>query len=462
MKEDQKKIEQLLTNVVTHSTNFFNELDSRPVAIQYYQPSKDQLPELGIGANQTLDYFVQHYSNGLSASAGARYLGFITGGATPASIMGDWLASVYDQNVSSSQDSVAGTLETETLDMLKELLKLDTNYSGTFVSGATMSNFVGLAQARQWAAHHYGKDLTLEGLFAIPSIKLISGAPHSSIFKAASMLGMGRNSIHLIPCQENQEAININLLKEFLEQNKYEPCIVIANAGTVNTVDYDDLIAIGKLKKQYNFWLHIDAAFGGFAACSPLYDHLVAGINKADSITIDAHKWLNVPYDSAMQFTRHKSLQVEVFQNNAAYLGSSIDHPDFFDLTPENSRRFRALPAWFTLKAYGKEGYQTLIEENVTCAKNLEKKIINSEYFELLAPVNLNVVCFTLKQESVTAEMIKQFLATLNQQGDVFMTPTIYNGVSAIRAAFSNWRTESKDVEIIWKSLLHAVLLKKS
>lgn len=180
---------------------------------------------------------------------------------------------------------------------------------------------------------------------------------------------------------------------------------------------------------------------------------LVEGIDYADSITIDAHKWLNVPYDSAMQFTRHKQLQVEVFQNNAAYLGGSIENPDFFDLTPENSRRFRALPAWFTLKAYGKRGYQYLIEQNVELAQRLGDKIKKSGHFKLLSPVRLNVVCFTLDKEAVTTEMIKQFLALLNQQGKVFMTPTTYKGVPAIRAAFSNWRTAEKDLEIIWDAL---------
>ncbi|MFJ6207926.1 pyridoxal phosphate-dependent decarboxylase family protein [Lysinibacillus sp. NPDC092081] len=455
--QDQKNFEHILKKVVQHATNFYNGIEDRRVSTQSYEMPKNELSKLGIGASATLEYFTQYYAKGLSGSAGSRYLGFVTGGSTPASIIGDWLVSIYDQNVSSSQDSIAGLIELETIDMLKELFYLSNEYSGTFVSGATMANFVGLAQARQWIAHHYGKDTSIEGLYDIPPIKILSGAPHSSVFKATSMLGIGRKSINLIPCKEDREAIDIEKLIEFLEQNKSEPCIVVANAGTVNTVDYDDMVAIGKLKQHYHFWLHIDAAFGGFAACSPMYRELVEGMDYADSITVDAHKWLNVPYDSAMQFTRHKQLQVEVFQNNAAYLGGSIENPEFFDLTPENSRRFRALPAWFTLKAYGKKGYQNLIEQNVELAKRLGDKINDSQEFKLLSPVRLNVVCFSLNKESISTEINNQFLTSLNKQGKVFMTPTIYKGVPAIRAAFSNWRTEEKDLDIIWEALISTV-----
>ncbi|WP_144789650.1 pyridoxal-dependent decarboxylase [Lysinibacillus fusiformis] len=457
MKQDQENIETILTDVVHHAAKFFTSLEERAVTSQAYNVPASTLPEVGHGAQSTLQYFSQHYAEGLSASAGSRYLGFVTGGATPASIVGDWLVSIYDQNLSNTQDSVAGSMELATIDMLKDLLLVSEDYQGTFVSGATMANFVGLAQAREWVAQYYGKSTAMDGLYDIPPIKIVSGTPHSSIVKATSMLGIGRKSIHLIPCQEQREAIDIAKLQQFLEDNQQEPCVVVANAGTVNTVDFDDLLAIGKLKMRYNFWLHVDAAFGGFAACSQKYHHLVEGINHADSITIDAHKWLNVPYDAAMQFTRHPSLQVAVFQNNAAYLGSSLENPNFSDLTPENSRRFRALPAWFSLQAYGKKGYQQLIEQNILLAQQLGQKIEQSDQFTLLAPVRLNVVCFAINHEALTAEMNKQFLTTLNQQGKVFMTPTVYQGVPAIRAAFSNWRTTTEDLTIIWEALTTAI-----
>ncbi|GIO07748.1 amino acid decarboxylase [Brevibacillus reuszeri] len=452
---DSENIKAILGQIVLEAERFFEQIDSHPAAIAPKEILPAGLPAEGYGALEALEQFQVNYAKQLSGSAGPRYLGFVTGGATPAAVAGDWLVSVYDQNLSGIEDSAAGQVELEAISMLRELFCLPEEFSGAFVSGATMANFVGLAQARQWVAHQQGINIAQQGLYQLPPVKVVSGTPHSSIYKSLSMLGMGRQSMHLIPCLDHREAVDIALLRAFLEENKATPCVVVANAGTVNSVDYDDLQAIGQLKQEYSFWFHVDAAFGGFAACSPAYNHLTSGMDLADSITIDAHKWLNVPYDSAMQFTRHKSLQVEVFQNNAAYLGNAIDHPEFAHLTPENSRRFRALPAWFTLKAYGRRGYQQIVEENVAMAQLLTEKIQRDEHFDLVAPTRLNVVCFTLKQQgqAITFDDIKHFLHLLKQDGHVFMTPTIYKGTPAIRAAFSNWRTAAEDVNIIWNSL---------
>ena len=409
----------------------------------------DELPEHGTGALDTLAFFEKNYSHLIANSAGPRYFGFVTGGSTPAAVVGDWLVSTYDQNACGSNDSIAPQIEHQTIDYFKQLFALHRDYYGSFVTGATMANFVGLALGRQWIGEQHGIDPSNEGLAGFP-LKVVSGTPHSSTIKSLSMLGIGRHAMHKIDTLPEREAVDMAKLEKFLAGAK-DPVIVIANAGTVNTVDFDDLQAIGELKQKFNFWLHVDAAFGGFAACSPKYSHLVHGINFADSITIDAHKWLNVPYDAAMQFTRHKRLQLKVFQNNAAYLTDPEKSPDFFHYTPESSRRWRALPSWFTLRAYGRSGYREIVERNCLLAHQMGERISRSQSFSLLSPVRMNVVCFTLNHPDVSVDLIRTFLNAVRDEGNVFFTPTFYRDKPAIRAAVSNWLTNEGDIEIAFK-----------
>lgn len=454
LENDQKHLSSLLEKTKQASDTYLSEIEQRPPATSYIKKVRLPLSESGLGSEKTLDLFLERYGNHMPASNGPRFWGLVTGGTTPASLVGDWLTSVYDLNLSHAGSSPAPDIEMEAISMLRELFGLPASFSGTFVTGATMSNFAGLAIAREWIGKQYGKSISQEGLHAIPPVKILSCEAHASSFKALGMLGLGKNSlkiIHRLP--ENREAVDVVELRKALQEMNGEPCIVIANAGTVNTVDFDDIQAIAELKSEFKFWLHVDAAFGGFAACSPKFKHLLNGIEYADSITIDAHKWLNVPYDAAMIFTQHRDLQIAVFQNSGAYLGAIAEPVDFIHLGPENSRRMRALPAWFSLMAYGKDGYQDIVERNCAMAEKLGEKISASEEFRLLAPTRMNVVCFTLSGNA-DAEKVKIFLAKLRDDGRVFMTPTNYLGTPGIRAAFSNWRTEEKDVDIAWAAML--------
>lgn len=444
---DRKNIHTLLQKTKQVADNYFRKQDSLPPGKFVANIKMEDLPESGIGTENVLKHFEENFANAIANNAGPRYFGFVMGGATPASVAGDWLVSALDQNPFGSNNSIAPQLEHQTIHYLKQLFGLSADYFGTFVTGATMSNFSNLAVARQWVGEQHGIDFSHEGMADTIPVKVFSATPHASIYKSLSMLGMGRRSITLVNTLPEREAVDLLALEKHLSQ--YDgPCIVIANAGTVNTVDFDDLNAIGLLKKKYNFWMHVDAAFGGFAACSEKYSHYVDGINYADSITIDAHKWLNVPYDSAMQFTRHKKLQGKVFQNQASYLGGDNIHEDLLHFTPENSRRFRALPAWFTLLAYGRDGYREIVERNCALAMRLGEWIYLSEDFRLLAPVRMNVVCFTLQREDLTTELVQHFLDRVRDDGRAFFTPTVYKGVPGIRAAISNWKTMDEDIEI--------------
>jgi glutamate/tyrosine decarboxylase-like PLP-dependent enzyme len=445
LQQDKEHISNILAQVKEVAQSYFSETENLAPGKFVADLALKELPEHGIGAQETITYFQQHYAPLISNSAGPRYFGFVTGGSTPAAVAGDWLVSTYDQNAFGSNDSIAPQLEKQTIQFLKNLFGLDESFFGTFVTGATVSNFTNLAIARQWVGEQQGVDASMDGANGL-TIPILSATPHSSIIKSLSMLGVGRKHIIKVDTLPNREAIDIESLKQQLIKLDNQPCIIVASAGTVNTGDFDDLVALGELKKTYNFWLHVDAAFGGFAVLSAKHNHFMNGINYADSITIDAHKWLNVPYDAAMQFTKRKDLQLKIFQNSAAYLGDPTASPDYFHYTPENSRRWRALPAWFSLMAYGKKGYTEIIERNCRLAEMLGDWINLSEKFELLAPVKLNIVCFTIT--NANADKIKTVLNQIRDDGRVFFTPTVYKGVPAIRAAISNWQTTDRDIEI--------------
>ncbi|HEV8513822.1 MAG TPA: pyridoxal-dependent decarboxylase [Cyclobacteriaceae bacterium] len=448
LQNDYKNLSKVLSQTQALAEEYFKIQDDFAPGRFVKNIEMPAMPEKGMGAEKTLQFFRENYAHLITNSAGPRYFGFVTGGSTPAAIAGDWLVSSYDQNNCGSNDSIAPQLERQTINFLRQIFGLDENHFGSFTTGATVSNFVGLSLARQWAGEKLGFDFSETGLTNLSKIKIVSSAAHSSIFKSLSMLGLGRKSLTKIPTLPNREAIDLNSLEDFLKANPENPIILIANAGTVNTVDFDDIRAISQLKSKYNFWLHVDAAFGGFAALSEKFKHLVEGINQADSICVDAHKWLNVPYDAAMQFTRHKDLQLKVFQNSAIYLGDPTQSPDFFHYTPENSRRWRSLPAWFTLMAYGKEGHREIVERNCAMAKKFGDWISTSGNYKLLAEVRMNVVCFTLSKPDISLNEIKDFLSRVRDDGRVFFTPTVYNNTPAIRMAISNWQTESKDIDI--------------
>lgn len=448
--DDLADLPALLETVRRFAADALAGVDSRPV-VSSTRPAPAPMPEAGVGLRAALEEFAHRWEPGFSGSAGPRYLGFVVGGTTPAALAGDWLTSTYDQNTHTTKDSAASALEHETVDWLRSMFGLSAEHSGAFVSGATMSNTVGLAIAREWLGERLGVSVADAGVGALGDVTVLSGEPHSSVYKALAMLGMGRDSMRLVPKPPGREAIDVDRLAAELAALA-GPAIVVANAGTVNTVDYDDIAAIAALKDRYDFWLHVDGAFGAFAALSPEHAHLVNGIAAADSVCVDLHKWLNVPYDSAVQFTRRRDLQVAVFQNSAAYLGLPTADPDFMHLTPESSRRLRALPAWFALTAYGRDGHREIVERTVTAARQLGDLLAGLPNVRLAAPVRLNVVCFTVDGHSPD-----QVAATVAASGETFLTPTLLDGVPALRAAFSNWRVTPADVDRVFHAIAKAI-----
>jgi len=452
LRSDLEDISQILDEIKKYSTDYLAMLNHVKTSHTDQKVDLEPLADVGLGALKTLDYFNEKFRKLIVSSAGPRYWGYVVGGVTPAALAGDWLTSVFDQNTQTTQGAgdISAILEKQTIRLMAELFGLPDVFNGGFVSGATMSNFTGLAVGRQWAGAQIGRDIARDGMAT--DMVVLAATPHSSVIKSLSMLGFGSNNIVKINTLPGREAMDIRALEQKLIEFQGRPIIVNCSAGTVNTVDFDDLAAIARLKDKYKFWMHVDAAFGGFAACSADNGHLVEGWEHADSITIDCHKWMNVPYDSAVFLIRkeHTKLQVQTFQNsNAPYLGDPQENFSYLNFLPENSRRFRALPAWFSLVAYGKEGFGSIVEESISCARLFGEHLTASEHFELTAPVRLNVVCFKLKEYGKTPH----FLDILNKTGKVFMTSTVLDNEVCIRAAFVNYLTTRQDVDLVFDEM---------
>ncbi len=429
------------------SNDFLSKNQTIPPNIKVLGETEIKDISKGIGVENTFSLFKKKYGNKISATTGPNYYGFVIGGTTPAALLGDWLTSLYDQ--CSPLTDVTNILEKETLEQAKILFNISSEFKGTLVSGATVSNLVNLAIARQWIGKQMELDIANNGIVT-NNIKVYSATPHSSVSKSLSIIGIGRDNLQIVKTVSKRESIDTDQLEKELQKDSNSPSIVVANAGTVNTGDFDDFSALKKLKEKYNFWLHIDAAFGGFANCTSKHKYLLNSWNCADSITIDAHKWLNVPYDSAFQFTKHIHLQSQVFQNgNAPYLDSLTD--SFINLVPENSRRWRALPIWFSFQSYGIDGISEIIERNCEMAVQIGNWIDESEFLILMAEVKLNIVCFKVSEEMEFSTAM--YLKAINETNKVFMTPTNFQGEYAIRIAFSNWSTEFSDLNDLIKLL---------
>jgi glutamate/tyrosine decarboxylase-like PLP-dependent enzyme len=458
LNSDRKDLPTLLAKAQAEALRFLDGLDAQPVAHDVPPIDPLGLPEIGVGAEAALGILRERYGPWWSGSTGPRYFGFVTGGATPAALVGDWLASAYDQNLSDAGESGARQLALDALGMVRNLLGLPDTFQGAFVTGATASSTVALATAREWVGRERGTDVTTEGVHALGPVVVLSGTAHSSISKGLSVVGLGRSAMQAVPTLPGREAIDVSALGDALaevESNGAGPAIVVANSGTVNTCDFDDLQAIAALRDRYRFWLHVDGAFGAVAAASPTYRMLLDGLEAVDSVTVDPHKWLNVPYDCGVVLTRHLELQGAAFQSAGAYLPPEVGPDTFLHLTPENSQRLRALPVWMTLAAYGSDGYCRMVEQCCDLAAELGQRIESSSEFRLLAPVRLNGVCFTLAGEP-SPDAVGAILTRVRDSGAAFLTGTTYRGVPAARVSITNWRTDEGDMEATWAAMIRA------
>jgi len=379
------------------------------------------------------------------ASSGGRYFGFVIGGALPAALAANLLAGVWDQNAGLEVASpVAAALERIAARWLLSLLGLPPDSAVGFVTGATMANFGGLAAARHSVLKRAGWDVERDGLFGAPVITVVVGEEvHASVLKALGMLGLGRERVVRVAV-DRQGRMRAESLPD-----SDGPTIVCAQAGNVNTGAFDPITDIWeRLRGRGNRWLHVDGAFGLWAAASPGHSHLTRGIQQADSLATDAHKWLNVPYDSGLAFVRDAAALVAAMSTTAAYLIES-GHREPFHCVPELSRRARGVEVWAALRSLGRRGLADLIEMNCRQAKRMSDGLRAAGH-DVLNDVVLNQVLVAFGTPDRTARVIQR----VQEDGTCWCGGTQWQGKHAMRISVSSWRTTDEDVE----SSLEAIL----
>jgi glutamate/tyrosine decarboxylase-like PLP-dependent enzyme len=418
------------------------------------------LPAEGAGSLAALRELIEAAGEGATRSAGPRFFHFVMGGGTAAALAADWLTSALDQIAFNWVSSpFAMRLEQISLDWLKELFGLPAAWSGVLASGATTANFTGLAAARRWWGLAHGVDVEEAGLSGLPPVPVLTGGyVHVSALKALAMLGIGRAQVQAFSADATGR-LDEGALRRALEDAGAQPAILIATAGEVNAGGFDPLAVMADLAEEHGAWLHVDAAFGLFAATSPTTSDLVRGIDRAHSVAVDGHKWLNVPYDCAAAFVHDRELHQGAFATAAAYLGSvDSDRPTFSSLAPEMSRRARALSVWATLRAYGRDGYRAMVERHLDLARRLAEQVDAEPDLERLADVPLNVVCFRYRPAGVAEDRLEKLNKRLGQaildDGRVYFGTTVYAGTAAFRPAIVNWRTGPADVDLIVPTVL--------
>lgn len=451
MDPDKTELTGALAAAHDRATRFFSSLDARPPARPYAPGEPARLPDEGVGAEAAITALWDRFGDTFSGSSGPRYWGYVHGGVTPAAIAADWIAAAVDQTGQMHGDSPSVAIERETMAMLRDLFALPDEYHGMFVSGGSMANYTGLAIGLQRVGERFGVDVSREGVAALPPIRVLTGECHASVSRACGMLGLGRNAVDHLPLELGRERVSIPAMSTRLRELRGHPVIIVGNAGTVTTGDCDDLGALADLAGESDAHLHVDGAFGLFAQLTDRTSALTSDIGRADTIASDAHKWLNVPYDSGLLFSRHLDAQTAMFKNESLYLPPpTVDPLNFPNLGPENSRRLRALPAWATLQAYGREGYRRFVGRCCALASELGERIDAEPGFRLAAPVRLNVVCFQLVEGGVLADAgaTKQFVEALIEDGRVRVSTSMLNGEACVRLAILNWRTGHGDLDI--------------
>jgi glutamate/tyrosine decarboxylase-like PLP-dependent enzyme len=443
---------ELLQDAARRGIAYIEGLGERPVApsaeaVAGLAALDEPLPAGPTAPEDVLALLDEVGSPATTAFAGPRFFGFVIGGSLPASVAANWLAGAWDQNAALWAPATAtAALEAVALRWLLELFELPAECGGAFVTGATTANFSALCAARHAVLERAGWNVEADGLFGAPPITVVVGEEaHPTLFKSLGLAGLGRNRVVRVPV-DGQGRLRAEAMPALTG-----PTIVCAQAGNVNTGAFDPLHEICERAHAAGAWVHVDAAFGMWAAAAPSRAHLAAGLAEADSWATDFHKWLNVPYDSGLALTRDPHALRAAMAITAEYLPTVGPNRNPADFTPELSRRARGVEVWAALRSLGRGGVAEMVERNCRQARRFAEGLRAAGH-EVLNDVVLNQVLVAFGDAETTTRVI----AELQADGTCWCGGTVWQGRTAMRISVSSWATTDEDVERSLEAMLRA------
>jgi glutamate/tyrosine decarboxylase-like PLP-dependent enzyme len=432
-----------------HAEAFLTSLDDRPVAARTDAAAVREalggpLPESGEDPTKVIDALAAGAEPGLVATAGPRHFGFVIGGALPAALAADWLVSAWDQCAAfHSLSPAAAAIEEIASAWLLDLLGLPATASVGFVTGGQGANTTCLAAARHTVLSHAGWDVERDGLIGAPAVRILCGEQaHATVYTSLRLLGLGENTAIRLPA-DDQGRMDPAALAKVLAAND-APTIVCAQAGNVATGAFDAFGPIADACAQHGAWLHIDGAFGLWAAAAPATRHLTADVERADSWAVDAHKWLNVPYDGAMAIVADPDAHLAAMRLAGPYLVADPGQRDNTNYVPESSRRARSVPVYAAIRSLGRAGIAEMIERNCAQARRIAKQLSSIPGAEVLNDVVLNQVLVRLPGGD---DASRAAVAAIQRDGTCWLGGTTWNGEYVLRVSISNWATTDEDVD---------------
>jgi glutamate/tyrosine decarboxylase-like PLP-dependent enzyme len=442
--------ESLLRDALDFSCQYLSNLNEQPVAarpeaVAALSALDEQLPSAQSNPADTLALLHKLVSPATMASAGPRFFGFVIGGSLPVTLAANWLAGAWDQNTAFYNETPGvSRVEDVALRWLVELFDLPRGTTGGFVTGATVANFTALAAARHVVLERAGWNVEAEGLFGAPPITVITGAEvHPTLLKSLGMLGLGRSRIVRAPV-DGQGRMRADTLPPIKG-----PTIVCLQAGNVNTGAFDPFEPLIELAHAAGAWVHVDGAFGLWAKAAPSLRHLVIGLERADSWATDAHKWLNVPYDSGLAFVRDAHALKASMAITAEYLPADTAGRNPSDFTPELSRRARGVEVWAALRSLGRAGLAEMFERNCRQARRFATGLAAAGH-EILNDVVLNQVLVSFGAPART----RQIVEAIQDDGTCWCGITMWQGRTAMRISVCSWATTDEDVERSLEAML--------